>query len=114
MIKVRWGLILCTLTIAAGLKTGVAATSFEERDCTSMPRGAVTNLPLPLSKWGQITCTSLGQMLTSQDGWIWIMPDASGTVLIPAEQLENIKDTDSVESYFTKIDVAKVKGEEFD
>jgi len=53
-------------------------------------------------------------MLTSHEGWIWIMPDASGTVLIPAQALENAKQSTSAESYFTKIDVAQVKGEEFD
>jgi len=74
---------------------------------------AVVKLPAPLSKWGQITCTPLGQMLTSREGWIWIMPDASGTVLIPAQELENAKDSNGTDSYFIRIDVAQVKGEEF-
>ena len=113
MAKFKWALALCTLTIAAGLNGSTAAT-FEEHDCSSAPLGALTKLPLPLSKWGQITCTSLGQMLTSHEGWIWIMPDRSGEVLIPAEDLENAKNAATSESYFIRIDVAQVKGQEFD
>lgn len=113
MAKFRWALALSALTIAAGLKASVGAVTVEEHDCSAAPRGAVTKLPLPLSKWGQIACTSLGQMLTSHDGWVWIMPDAAGTVIIPSEDLENVKGATHSESYFTKIDVAQVKGEEF-
>src|ERR1700704_498796 len=113
MAKFRWALVLSALTIAAGLKAGVAASTFEEHDCIAAPRDAVTKLPGPLGKWGQITCTSLGEMLTSHDGWVWIMPDASGEVLIPAQDIENAKDAATTEAYFTKIDVAQVKGEEF-
>jgi hypothetical protein len=114
MVKLRWALALSALTIAAGLKANVmAAATFEEHDCSSTPQGAVSKLPLPLNKWGQITCTSLGQMLTSHDGWVWIMPDASGTVLIPSQDPEDAMDASTTESYFTKIDVVQVKGDEF-
>ena len=114
MAKLRGALILCTLTLAAGLKATIPAVALEGHDCSAAAPDAVVTLPAPLSKWGQITCTPLGQMLTSHEGWIWIMPDASGTVLIPAQELENAKQATSAESYFTKIDIAQVKGEEFD
>src|SRR6266699_6277169 len=113
MAKLRWALALSALTIAAGLKATAPAVALEGHDCTSAPSDAVMKLPAPLSKWGQITCTPLGHMLTSHEGWIWIMPDASGTVLIPAQELQNAKDSNGTESYFTRIDVAQVKGEEF-
>src|SRR2546423_1163556 len=114
MSRFRWALALGTLTIAAGLKATFPAVALENHDCSSAPPDAVMTLPAPLSKWGQITCTPLGHMLTSHAGWIWIMPDASGTVLIPATELENAEKAANSESYFTKIDVVKVKGDEFD
>ena len=114
MAKLRWALALSALTIAAGLKATMPAIALEGHDCGNAPPDAVMKLPAPLSKWGQISCTPLGHMLTSHEGWIWIMPDASGTVLIPAQELENAKETTSAESYFTRIDVAQVKGEEYD
>jgi hypothetical protein len=42
------------------------------------------------------------------------MPDATGTVLIPAQEIGNATDSSGPESYFIKVDLAKVKGEEFD
>lgn len=114
MIKFSGALVLCTLTIAAGLKATIPAVALEGHDCSAAASDAVVKLPAPLSKWGQIACTPLGQILTSHEGWIWIMPDASGTVLIPAQELENAKEASTTESYFTKIDIAQVKGQEFD
>ena len=114
MAKLRWALVLSALTIAAGLKATMPAVALEGHDCGNAPTDAVIKLPAPLSKWGQMSCTPLGEMLTSHEGWIWIMPDASGTVLIPAQELESAKEASSAESYFTRIDIAQVKGEEFD
>ena len=114
MAKLRWALVLCAVTIAAGLKATMPAIALEGHDCASAPADAVMQLPAPLSKWGQIACTPLGHMLTSREGWIWIMPDASGTVLIPAQELEKAKESTSAESYFIRIDVTQVKGEEYD
>jgi len=34
---------------------------------------------------------ALGPDADKYEGWIWIMPDASGTVLIPAQALENAR-----------------------
>jgi len=113
MAKLRWALAFSALTIATGLKATMPAVAVEGHDCSAAAPDAVVTLPAPLSKWGQITCTPLGHMLTSHEGWIWIMPDASGTVLIPAQELQNAKDSNGEESYFTRIDVAQVKGEEF-
>ena len=114
MTKLKWALVLSALTIAAGLKTTMPATALEGHDCSDASPAAVIKLPAPLSKWGQITCTPLGQMLTSHEGWIWIMPDASGTVLIPAQEIQSAKEASGAESYFTKIDLAQVKGKDFD
>jgi hypothetical protein len=114
MAKLRWALALSALTIAAALRATAPAVAVEGHDCSSAPPDAVIKLPAPLSKWGRITCTPLGHMLTNHEGWIWIMPDASGTVLIPAQELESAKESASAEAYFTRIDVAQVKGEEYD
>src|SRR5438067_13230594 len=112
MAKFRWALALSALTIAAGLKVTFPAVALENHDCSSAPADAVMNLPAPLNKWGQITCTPLGHMLTSHEGWIWIMPDASGTVLIAATELEKAKEGANSDSYYTKNDVEKVKRDE--
>jgi len=101
-------------TIATfGIAPVPAAADTSPHDCASAPPDAVTMLPAPLNKWGDIVCTPYGQMLTSHTGWMWLMPDLD-TVLIPAQLTDKQPEPVGNKVYFTKIDVVKVKGAEFD
>jgi hypothetical protein len=110
----KWIVALSVLTIAAPLKLASPAAAFDGHDCAAASDNAVTKLPMPLAKWGQVACTSIGQVLMSKEDWIWIMPDASGTVFIPSQIVESEPQELGSDSYFTKIDVQKMKGAEFD
>ena len=69
---------------------------------------------MPLAKWGQIACTPIGQVLMSQDNWLWIMPDASGLVFIPSQMIDGEPQDVGNKAYFTKVDIHQVKGHDFD
>jgi hypothetical protein len=97
----------------AALVTTATADEGGIHDCTGDSEDAVTKLPMPLAKWGQIACTPIGNVLMSSDDWLWIMPDASGMVFVPSQMSDKEPEDVGNEAYFTKIDVKPVKGEEF-
>lgn len=99
----------------AGMHAGAnaAADAAPEHECSGTPPDAVTALPAPLNRWGQIVCTPFGQMLGSRKGWMWLMPDLD-PVFIPAQLSDADPQPLGNKIYFTKIDVARVNGAEFD
>jgi hypothetical protein len=108
-------LAISALTIAAPLTFASAAAPNEGHDCSAgMPDGALAKLPTPLSKWGRVICTPIGQVLMSKEDWVWIMPDASGLVFVPSQIVETQPKEVGNEAYFTKADVIQAKGAEFD
>jgi hypothetical protein len=110
----HWLLAFSVLTIAAPLRFTSPAIALEGHNCADAPDDAVTRLPMPLAKWAQLACTPIGQILMSHEGWVWIMPDASGTVFVPSRIADKPPEELGNSSYFTKIDVQPVKGEEFE
>jgi hypothetical protein len=110
-------LSLSVLTVLAGLKlsapVAAAIGTIPEHDCAGAPPDAVTTLPAPLSKWGEVMCTPYGHMLASHASWMWLMPDFD-TVLIPAQISDKTPEELGNKIYFTKIDVMRVKGAEFE
>jgi len=80
--------------------------------CAESP-SAVTTLPAPLDRWAQVRCTSAGYAITQREGWLWIEPNHNALVIIPSQTLNRQMGLDGG-SYFTKIEVTKVTGEEFD
>lgn len=105
---------LSVLTIAASLRLASPAAALQGHECSGAAAEAVSKLPMPLAKWGQIACTPFGQILMSQEGWVWVMPDASGAVFVPSQISDKKPEELGDKSYFTKIDVERVSGEEFD
>jgi len=103
------------LTVLGALMLGsaTAADTVAGHDCTGSPPDAVIALPKPLSKWGKIVCTPYGHILASREGWMWLMPDLD-PVLIPAQVPETQPEKLGNTVYFSKIDVTRVRGEEFD
>lgn len=86
------------------------------------PTDAVVKLPVPLSKWGQLICTPLGYVLTGHKGWVWLQPSDHSLVMIPAQLSAAFKSDgrdhlgtdDNGKAYFTRIDVGKASGADFD
>lgn len=113
MTKRHIAIALGALTITASLGFVAPGIAAEGHDCTGSPAEAVMDLPLPLSKWGHIACTPYGHMLTSRDGWIWVMPQGLEPVLVPSQVADKRPELLGNTSYFTKIEVEKVKGDEF-
>jgi hypothetical protein len=113
MARQKWLLMLSVLTLIAPLDIAFPATA-QKYDCAGTPDKAVMTLPLPLSKWGSIVCTPFGHVLSSHEGWVWLMPDGSDTVFIPSQFADKNPETLGNNSYFTKIEAAQVKGEESD
>ena len=74
---------------------------------------AVTNLPAPLERWAKIICTRSGHVITGRDGWVWLEPNNSALVVIPSQAFGAHVETGG-SSYFTKIELTKVSGEEFE
>ena len=107
--------VLTVLTVGSYQPSTAAGTAGirPAHDCAGSPPDAVTMLPPPLSRWGEIDCTPYGHMLASRKGWMWLMPDLD-TVLVPAQISDKAPEQLGNRIYFTKIDVVKVTGAEFD
>jgi len=95
----------------------------DESACGVAPAEAVMTLPTPLNKWAQIVCTKTGQVITGHEGWVWLEPTRHAVVIIPSQNLKaqaqeskvNSDPSDAAgQSYFTKIELTKVTGDEFD
>src|SRR5215510_11538963 len=108
----RSWLFLLTLIVAVHPEASPQAASVG--DCTGSPREAVMTLPAPLSKWGEIRCTPYGHVLAATGNWTWIWPDGSGTVFIPSQLVMNNPQPLGNRSYFTHIELSRVRGAEFD
>ena len=104
---------LFALIICAAVGS-VAPRAASVIDCAGSPPEAVTTLPAPLGKWGQIACTQYGHVLQGRGNWVWIWPDGSGTVFIPSQLVMNNPEIVGNRSYFTQIEIVRVRGAEFD
>src|SRR6266850_4648490 len=97
----------------------------QDSSCGVSPAEAVTTLPAPLDKWAQILCTQTGQVITGHEGWVWIEPTRHAVVIIPSQNMKADRDGVAVDqdaakdgrkadkSYFTKVELTKVSGDEF-
>ena len=106
------GLVLLVLMVSVDLGDRPRAASLG--DCAGSPPQAVMTLPAPLDKWGQIDCTPYGHVLAGRGNWTWIWPDGSGTVFIPSQLVMNNPQRLGNRSYFTQIEIMRVRGAEFD
>lgn len=108
MAKGKAVFFLCASTLAT-LSAGTAPRAATETDCTDSPLEAVMTLPSPIRKWGQVSCTPAGHMVTSRGGWVWAWLEGAHTVRIPAQMTPTDRDNDS---YFTKIERSELSEEE--
>lgn len=112
MARAKTALFLCALAIATSVG-GTAPHAAAEDDCSNAPLDAVITLPSPIRKWGEISCTSSGHVLSSRDGWIWALLESATTVGIPSQTVrKNEASVDDV-SYFTSIETSELGEEEF-
>lgn len=105
-------ILIAALIVACFLSTPPKAAG--EADCSAAPPDAVMMLPAPLSKWGQISCTPFGHVISSHEGWVWAWPDGSGMVFLPSQMVSRDPLPIGNLSYFKKIEMTKVSGHEFD
>jgi hypothetical protein len=103
-------LLILTVLSMPGLPPRAASVG----DCIGSPSEAVMTLPTPLNKWGAIRCTPYGHVLAATGNWTWIWPDGSGTVFIPSQLVMNNPQLLGNRSYFTRIELSRVRGAEFD
>ena len=104
----RWSwLVVLVLTVFA---QPLARAGTPVIDCAGSPAEAVMVLPVPLNKWGQITCTPYGHVLAPTGNWTWIWPDGSGTVFIPSQLVMTNPELLGNRSYFTHIEATRVRG----
>jgi hypothetical protein len=82
-------------------------------DCAGTPVDAVVELSAPFTDWAQITCTSYGHVIEARDGWAWSQPGSYAPVFIPSQMVRNKPEEVGNKSYFTKIVLSKVEGDEF-
>jgi hypothetical protein len=113
MANLRLALFLLIAAIAASFPA-ISPRAAADDDCAGSPPEAVMMLPAPLNKWGQIACTPFGHVLSSHEGWMWVFPDGVGTVFIPSQMVIDNPAPLGNTSYFTKIEIKKVTGGEFE
>jgi hypothetical protein len=104
-------LFLGVVAIALGFGSA-SPSAADETDCTGSPSEAVRILPVPLRKWGHISCTQFGHMLASREGWVWAWLDGSGFVAIPSQMVRRDPAQLGNESYFVTIAVADLEPQE--
>jgi hypothetical protein len=111
----RYGILGLAMSASLLCGLGVASTASGEEatKCGSAP-DAVTTLPAPLSRWAQVVCTDAGYVITGRDGWLWVEPKHNAVVIIPSQSFGRYAETKDSSSYFTKVEVTKVTGEEFE
>lgn len=83
-------------------------------DCAGTPSEASVELPSPLSEWGALVCTPYGHIIANRVGWIWSEPGAFRPVMIPSQMVRSNPEPVGNRSYFTKIEMLPVSGEEAD
>jgi len=109
-IRLLLALLVFVMAAAVDLRTPAAAL---DNDCEGTPPNAVMTLPSPLSKWGRVSCTPFGHVLTSHEGWAWVFPDGGSSVLVPSQLGVRSPRPLGNRSYFTQIRMKRVTGEEF-
>ena len=82
-------------------------------NCADAPAGAVTSLPEPLAKWGALACTRSGYIISNNPDWIWTYPGAFAPVILPSQMAQGDPAPLGNGSFFTRIAMTKVDGEEF-
>jgi len=103
---------VAAITLGAASAPPRAAETAEETECYGSPDQAVRRLPAPLRKWGHISCTQFGDMLSSREGWVWAWLDGSGSVAIPSQMVKHNPAQLGNDSYFVTVDVSELQPEE--
>jgi len=102
---------VAALTLGVASAPPRAAQAAEETECHGSPGEAVRILPAPLRKWGHISCTQFGHMLSSREGWVWAWLDGSGSVAIPSQMVKHNPAELGNASHFVTIEVSELQPE---
>ncbi len=90
----------------------VNAIASPSGDCSGASESAVVELPTPLSNWGQLICTPYGHIITNKEGWVWSNPGSYSPVMIPSQMVRSNPEPLGNKSYFTKIEMVALTGNE--
>jgi len=107
------GLALSAPLLAGFVFTSSIASEGHDSESCGGP-AAVTTLPAPLNKWASVICTQAGYVITGREGWVWVEPTNKALVVIPSQSLGNEGNFGDSAAYFTKIELTKVSGDEFE
>lgn len=102
-----------TLVLIGITLFGQATAAAPIGDCVGTPADAAVDLPFPLDKWAQIVCTPYGHIISNKNSWIWSYPGGYAPVFIPSQMVQNDPKELGNNSYFAKIDMTSVGGDEF-
>jgi len=105
-----------------------AASPVSAADVHACSSAEAVPIPAPINRFAQVFCTPHGQVIAGHDGWLWIEPQQQALVVIPSGEMD-AKDANEIANHtkistetaptpkeiahFTKIDVKKIKGEEY-
>ena len=78
------------------------------------PATAVTTLPAPLDRWGQVVCSKYGYVIAGKPGWIWSEPGGYIPVYIPAQMVAADPKPLGNTVYFTAITVIQSAGPDYE
>ena len=81
-------------------------------DCEGTPEEAIVELPEPLKGWGEILCTPYGHIITNKEGWVWTYIGGYYPFMIPSQIVSMNPDPVGNASYFKRIDMTRLTGEE--
>jgi len=99
--------------VAAIILAGLCTFQAKADECSSMPSNAATTLPQPLAQWAVLVCTPYGQIISNRQGWIWSYPGSYSPVFIPSQMVVSDPQPLGNKSYFTKIQLTKIEGNDF-
>jgi hypothetical protein len=100
------------LAACAHSKADKIQTVYDGAKCVGTPRNAVMTLPSPLDEWGTIVCTEYGHIISNREGWIWSYPGTYARVFIPSQMVKDNPKPLGNQSYFIRIEMRKVEGQE--
>ncbi|MEL7029776.1 MAG: hypothetical protein AAGL49_11335, partial [Pseudomonadota bacterium] len=88
--------------LAACLHIALLSPLVAADDCETVPEAAVTELPSPLSEWGEIVCSRWGYLIVAREGWIWTYPGSLAPVHIPAQMVQTDPSEIWSDGYFAR------------
>ncbi len=82
-----------------------------EISCTDSAPEAILELPSPIDRFAQVTCTNYGHVLTSKPNWLWTRPGGYSPVFFPAQMVRDAPKPVGGQFYFKRVTVTPLTPE---